>query len=43
MWVGSVKRELMENYTAGELRESMPMGIKNGSILYLPFERQIKY
>lgn len=28
MWVGSVKRELMENYTGGELRESRPMGIK---------------
>ncbi len=28
MWVGSVKRELMENYTGGELCESMPMGIK---------------
>lgn len=43
MWVGSVKRELMENYTAGEPGESMPAGIKNGSILYLPLKRLIKY
>lgn len=28
MWVGSVKRKLMEDYTGGELLESMPGGIK---------------